>query len=204
MGLCKKLHTMMSELPFIKKDKKNTQQDYRYASEEAIKTAVQPALVRHGLICLPTGMDLIDTRMSPTGKQLITTILCHYRWVDTETGEHLDVSCLGTGADSNDKGVYKAITGALKYLYTTTFIIPTGDDPEGVTPQPPYDASEALTEIDRLYATVLTALDGASTLDELKVAWAMTNRKKSKLGGFFAELEKKKNDRKSELSSREV
>ena len=29
-----------------------------------------------------------------------------------------------------DKGVYKAITGAVKYIFMKNFLIPTGDDPE--------------------------------------------------------------------------
>ena len=36
----------------------------------------------------------------------------------------------GTGGDQTDKGMYKAITGAIKYIFIKHFLIPTQDDPE--------------------------------------------------------------------------
>lgn len=37
----------------------------------------------------------------------------------------------GYGDDAGDKGIYKAITGGVKYMLMKTFQISTGDDPEG-------------------------------------------------------------------------
>jgi hypothetical protein len=40
------------------------------------------------------------------------------------------VQTIGEGADSADKGAYKAMTGARKYAFRLLFNIPTGDDAE--------------------------------------------------------------------------
>lgn len=49
---------------------------------------------------------------------------------DSDTGEKIEGTVYGRGQDNMDKGIYKALTGALKYWLTTAFLIPTGDDPE--------------------------------------------------------------------------
>ncbi len=63
-------------------------------------------------------------------KTKIRTLVLSYRFYDIATGEYIEGSMEGDGADSGDKGVYKAITGAIKYIMTSTFLIPTNDDPE--------------------------------------------------------------------------
>ena len=50
--------------------------------------------------------------------------------MDSETGECVSGMFYGVGQDSGDKGIWKAVTGAIKYIMTSTFLIPTGDDPE--------------------------------------------------------------------------
>lgn len=39
----------------------------------------------------------------------------------------------GYGDDAGDKGIYKALTGAVKYALMKQFLVSTGDDPEGDT-----------------------------------------------------------------------
>ena len=51
-------------------------------------------------------------------------------FTDNESGECLSSSAIGWGADTQDKAPYKAMTGALKYLLRTTFLIPDELDPE--------------------------------------------------------------------------
>lgn len=59
----------------------------------------------------------------------ITTVNVTYRIVNTEKPEeYIDVSSSGTGVDTQDKGVGKAMTYAYKYMLLRTFAIPTGDD----------------------------------------------------------------------------
>ena len=70
-----------------------------------------------------------------------------YKFVDIESGESIGDFACGQGADKGDKGVYKAITGAIKYVYMKTFNIPTGDDPEKNDRKPEKKASTPTQEL---------------------------------------------------------
>lgn len=139
VGLRKKLLAIMADCSYIKKDKRNLAQGYNYASEAAIKEKVQPALVRHGVLfqCDPVTLEerLIE-RTTKDGRPVLESLVkCqfHYCFEDVETGEKREGTFFGTGLDGGDKALYKAITGAAKYILTTTFLIPTGDDPEEIS-----------------------------------------------------------------------
>jgi len=60
--------------------------------------------------------------------------LVTWQITDGETGEFVNFQSVGSGSDSTDKAVYKAMTGALKYALLLGFLIPTGDDPENEKP----------------------------------------------------------------------
>ena len=123
--ILKKLHAIMSELPFIEKDKTNAHQHYKYASEQAIKLAVQPLLVKHKVLFTVQGTAIDRIGEVTTGKFTGS-------FIDVESGEHLDLTLYAEGWDKLDKAYYKCITGAIKYILTSTFLIPTGDDAEAV------------------------------------------------------------------------
>ncbi len=127
-----KLNLIMSEVQYIKKDKTNAFFNYKYASEQAIKETLQPLLVKHKVILQTTftnpKREVYITAKGARGA--LTDIDVSYKFWDVESGESLDGTFCGTGDDGADKGTYKAITGAIKYILTSTFLIPTGDDPE--------------------------------------------------------------------------
>jgi len=131
-----KLLNIMNAADFIAKDKTNEAQKYSYASEEAIKTKMHALLVEHRVLFIPS-TEIIETHAHTVqgrdGQRtvLLTTIQGTATFIDVDSGERLPVRYVGTGADSMDKGAYKAITGALKYVLTGSFLIPTGSDPEG-------------------------------------------------------------------------
>jgi len=128
----KKIHACMKELKFIEKDKTNKFHNYKYASEEAIKKAVHEQLVLNGLIFTITMDECIatETQTAQGKKTYLTNVKLTYCFIDIESGDKLCGSFYGTGEDAMDKGTYKALTGAIKYILTSTFLIPTGDDPE--------------------------------------------------------------------------
>ena len=128
----KKIHACMKNLSFIEKDKKNTFHNYMYASEEAIKKAVHAELVANGLVFTVTMEECIQTETTNQkgNKTYITNVKVNYCFTDIDTGDKLCGIFYGTGEDAMDKGTYKALTGAIKYILTTTFLIATGDDPE--------------------------------------------------------------------------
>ena len=131
--LLQKLHRIMEQSPYLQKDKKNTHDGYNYLSEEKIKEHFQGMFAKERLMFLPVGTQItksVDTTTS-TGKPThLTEVVFNYQIVDVDTGFFISGSSSGQGEDRADKGVYKAITGALKYALTTTFLLPAGNDPE--------------------------------------------------------------------------
>jgi len=130
--LYQKLHSIMEAIPNIPKDKRNIKQNYDYASEEIIKRTIQPLLIeKKVLFSLSAESMQCDKKVNKSGnEELITHMLCNYKFIDIETGAVFEGSMYGSGYDATDKGTYKAITGAIKYILTSTFLIPTGDDSE--------------------------------------------------------------------------
>lgn len=122
-NILQKLHSIMSEVDFIAKDKTNEFHKYKYASEQAIKETLHPILLKHKVL-----FTLSASNIRHVGS--LTDIDFVYKFIDIESCEILEGTFTGTGEDKLDKGTYKAITGAIKYILTSTFLIPTGDDPE--------------------------------------------------------------------------
>lgn len=136
LALYSKLLTIMEAADFIEKDKRNETQKYDYASEEAIKTKMHALLVQNRVLFIPSTHSVETVAYTVQGRDgqrsvLLTAIKGTARFIDADSGECISVDYVGTGADSQDKGAYKAITGALKYVLTGAFLIPTGSDPEG-------------------------------------------------------------------------
>jgi hypothetical protein len=118
-----KLHAIMVEVDYIQKDKRNTHQNYSYASEAAIKQKLHELFVKNKvLFSINTG--------NPRVENGITWIDVDYFFTDVESGEEISRKFTGSGQARDEKGLYSAITGAIKYILTSTFLIPTGDDPE--------------------------------------------------------------------------
>lgn len=128
-ALLKKLAEVQKEVGYMKKGGKNTSQGYKYLSEAQIADKFKTLLEEHGIFFVYSS-EITNTYPSPSGKQTVTDVKVHYQFVDVDSGEVLEGFAAGQGSDATDKGVYKAITGAVKYIFMKTFLIPTGDDPE--------------------------------------------------------------------------
>lgn len=128
-AIFKKLHKIMSEVNSIAKDATNTHFKYDYASERIIKETFHKKFVEHGIIFLPSVSDVKIEEDKINGKTLVLPKMM-YQFVDIDTGQSVTGSWFGSGEDKGDKGLYKGITGAIKYILTSTFIVPTGSDPE--------------------------------------------------------------------------
>lgn len=117
------MHTIMKAVPFIEKDKRNDFHNYEYASEKIIKETLHKHLVAQKILFR---LEVIDSQVHDT----LLLIKVKYYFTDLESGEELTGEFMGSGEDKGDKALYKAITGAIKYILTSSFLIPTGDDPE--------------------------------------------------------------------------
>lgn len=131
-ALARAVCQVMGAVRYIPETGKNDFHGYRYASDEDLLVAVQPAMAAAGLALIPARVDTRTVEHTPDRKnkaQWRTEITVTYDLLHV-SGECRQVQGVGCGIDGEDKGVYKAMTGALKYALRHTFLLPTGDDPE--------------------------------------------------------------------------
>src|SRR4051812_2817251 len=173
--LVEKLYNIMSDVSYIQKDRKNTFHNYTYASEAAIKNAVHSALAKYRVLFFPVQAHVMSLERGHGAKQdeNLTTIKLSYEFINVDNPtERLSGSFEGTGSDKGDKGAYKAITGAIKYALTSTFLIGTGDqvaaDPENDEPPADKDNSPAARKQDAKIAAQEAQLIAQRKIQDLQ------------------------------------
>ena len=129
------LHKAASDVSYVQKKGYNDFQKYSYATEADVLEVVRPALLKHGLMMIPTIESVMHDEH---GNTHITVRYDVYH----ESGETLSFVMAGSGNDRNskgvgDKGIYKALTGCNKYAYLKALGLSTGDDPEIETKEEP-------------------------------------------------------------------
>lgn len=126
------MNAVMQEAGYVQKTGENTFHGYRYASEADVLERLRPAMVKHGLILIPSvnQVSSIDTHGN-------TTVSVHYTLAHVSGAIWPQpIIAAGCGNDRSksgtfgDKGLYKALTGANKYMLFKLFQIETGNDPE--------------------------------------------------------------------------
>jgi len=119
----KKILEIGKDVGFIVKDASNSFQHYNYASELAIKKAFKPVLAKHRVI-----MTCDDARLIAQNDKIVIMGYT-FSFIDSETGD--SHTCAVTSSSLNtDKAGMICMTGAIKYVLTTTFLIPTGEEAE--------------------------------------------------------------------------
>lgn len=127
LNIYQKISAVMGEVAKIHKTGYNSFNKYEYATEEDVLRDLRRALIKYKLIILSS---VIEEKMIES----ITTLKIEYKIIDTEDiSNPIVVYGVGYGSDKQDKGGYKAMTGALKYFLLKTFLLPSGTDPEEQT-----------------------------------------------------------------------
>jgi hypothetical protein len=138
VGLYPRLLKVCAAIGHVPQNGWNAAQSYNYVREGDLIDAVRGALLHEGLLLMPS-LESVETRETTrvdrasgqvTPGQAITRVIVVWTFIDVATGTTHSVRAVGDGADSGDKGVYKALTGALKYTLRQAFLIATGDDAE--------------------------------------------------------------------------
>lgn len=126
------LHEVMSKVAYVQKTGKNAFHGYKYAGEADLLAVLRPAMVEAGLMLLPSVKSV-----TPVDEFGNVTVQMEYSLVHRDGDvwpEKIGAAGMGNDKAKNgsvgDKGVYKAITGANKYVLFKLFQIETGDDPE--------------------------------------------------------------------------
>lgn len=128
-ALVKKLAEVMSAVKRIPKNGYNDFHKYKFATEADVVEVIRQELASRNVMLFPS---VDDVTRDPVGEKgnVVTTLRMTFTFMDGDTGETVSRGWAGFGADKDDKGGYKAMTGGEKYFLLKTFLIPTGDDPE--------------------------------------------------------------------------
>lgn len=127
------LHDVMAKCGYVQKSGKNTFHGYKYAGEADLLEKLRPAMVEAGLLLIPSIKHVSDVDQHGNVNVIVEYTLAH------KDGDVWPEKVIGVGCGNDmspktgrvgDKGVYKAITGANKYVLFKLFQIETGDDPE--------------------------------------------------------------------------
>ncbi|UYZ60163.1 ERF family protein [Hymenobacter latericus] len=138
-NLYQRISGVMQDVRYLQKDKQVSTgaggPGYSAMSEEKVTEKVREALITHGLVILPVEQDQrLDDLPRGAGKIVsLTTVNTRYKIVNIDNPSEFEyLASSGTGVDSQDKGVGKAMTYAYKYMLLRTFGIATGKDTDDV------------------------------------------------------------------------
>ena len=127
-SLYKRMAEAMAQLKRLPKRGQNKHFNYMYVTDSDVLDAVRGAL---GGVGIAFFNDLVD--MEQDGNRTLITLDATF--ADGETGASVTVTWAGEALDSQDKGINKALTGAIKYGLLKTLLVSTGeDDPDGEQP----------------------------------------------------------------------
>jgi hypothetical protein len=174
------LNAVMQEAAYVQKTGENDFHGYRYATEADVLERLRPAMVKHGLILIPS----VQQVSAPDGNGN-TTVTVHYTLAHVSGAVWPQpIIAAGCGNDRSknggigDKGLYKALTGANKYLLFKLFQIETGDDPEKSEGDRNREAGEKAARQFYVEGGKI-AISKADNVTDLKAWWAneQENRK---------------------------
>ena len=128
-NIFQRISDVMKDVQYLAKDDQIEfgKTKYRAISEEKVTTTIRKSLITHGIVIVP-----VKQEHSKDG--VLTTVDVTYRIQNIENeNDYIEAVSSGTGVDTQDKGVGKAMTYAYKYLLLRTFAIPTGEDPDKIS-----------------------------------------------------------------------
>ncbi len=157
-ALSTELAAVMGELGAVVKRGRNAFHHYAYITESDVLDAVRQHLAARGIrLFVEVGVP----SYTPIGTKGQCRCDVQLRIGFANARETLTYDWAGCGADAGDKGLYKAITGGVKYFLLKHFLIPSCDDPEAdeatdAAVDPPDDEPIATAPPDTVTVTDVT------------------------------------------------
>jgi len=126
------LARVLSQVRRVPKNGRNTFHKYDYTTESDLTDFLRPLLADAGLTIIPEIVNYISSPVADKKDTNTATVQMAFRILHAESGDVLGpFGWYGEARDTGgDKGLYKAITGSVKYFLFKTFLVSTGDDPE--------------------------------------------------------------------------
>lgn len=112
---------------------------YAYVRIVDILDDVRGALNDHGVIFThsTTGSRVTVIPREGKGPNYLSEAWGTYAYINADDPKDVNAGeWQGSALDTGDKGLWKAITGGLKYVLIPNHLLPTGDDPEAADEEP--------------------------------------------------------------------
>lgn len=135
LNIYQRMLGVTNEVESFEKDGRNTHFNYKFAGIESIVLKLNPILERWGVALVTTTVgEPRQVGVRQKGKsgwnenQVTEVTICATAINVDNPDEQVSIECTGAGTDSQDKGIYKAISGARKYSIFLLFNLMSGDD----------------------------------------------------------------------------
>lgn len=123
-NIYQRVNAVMKEVTYIQKENKKVNGQYTFVSHDAVTGILHEPMARHGIVMVPTVAEL-----EQEGNR--TSIKMEINFINIDKPEDkITVYHWGYGIDSQDKGIGKAVSYAVKYALLKLFCLETGDDVE--------------------------------------------------------------------------
>lgn len=126
-SLAKKLANVMAGVHRIQKAGTNAHYNYKFATSEDVADLIRTLLAEQGVAFIPT---MVDVTRASNGKMVRTTIFFRFTFRDGDSDDSITCEWFAESLDTQDKGINKAATAAVKYFLLKTFLVSAGDEPD--------------------------------------------------------------------------
>lgn len=124
LNIYQRINAVMKEVSYVKKSDKKINNMYTFVTHDSVMAALQGPLVNNGIVLLPTVAELIQD-----GNRTMVKMEISFVNIDNPD-DKITISHYGYGIDTQDKGIGKAVSYAVKYALLKMFCLETGDDVE--------------------------------------------------------------------------
>lgn len=136
MNIYQAMNEVMKEVGAVRKNERNTHQNFNFRGIDSVINAVSPAFRKHGIFCTPS---VISSEYESVQVGQNRTVMGHARVMVTYTfhatdGSQVSATVSAESMDSGDKATAKAMSVAYRTALLQTLCLPTDDaDPDADT-----------------------------------------------------------------------
>ena len=124
LNIHQRLHAVMKDIDYVQKGDLKVNKQYKFVSHDAVTAKCRKAFVEHGVLTIPSVLEILQN-----GNKTTLKIEVKFTNID-DPEDFIPTISYGDGIDSQDKGIGKAYSYAVKYAYLKVLGLETGDDPE--------------------------------------------------------------------------
>ncbi len=124
LNIYQRINAVMKEVTYVQKSDKKVNNQYSFVSHDSVTAALHEPMARHGIVMVPAVAELIQD-----GNRTCVKMEIAFVNID-DPMDRIYIFHYGYGIDTQDKGIGKAVSYAVKYALLKMFCLETGDDVE--------------------------------------------------------------------------